>query len=146
MMKLHKILSVVFLATSMIMTAQQKQNFKKLPPEATAFLASNFKGVPIQEMKKEADGTTFKYKVQLTNGTIIEFNNRGRWKEIESKTASLPTTMLQPSVGTYLQKNYPNAKVTEIKKGIRFSFVEVNDAIMLQFDSEGNFYRIFEQN
>lgn len=141
-MKLHKIFTLLFVASSFFANAQQKQKIKKLPPEATTFLEANFKGIEIQEMHKEAEETTFKYEVKLANGVEIEFNNRGRWKEIESKTVSLPTTMLQPSVGQYISKNYPNAKVTEIKKGIRFNFVEVNDAIKLQFDSEGNFYKI----
>lgn len=145
-MKLHKILTLLFVASSFLANAQQKQKIKKLPPEATTFLEANFKGVEIQEMHKEAEGTTFKYEVKLANGTEVEFNNRGRWKEIESKTLSLPTTMLQPTVGQYISKNYPNAKVTEIKKGVRFNFVEINDAIKLQFDSEGNFYRIYEEN
>jgi hypothetical protein len=56
--------------------------------------------------------------------------------------ASLPTTMLQPSVGQYIQKNYPVAKITEIKKGIRFNFVEINDNQTLQFDTQGKFYKI----
>ena len=93
-------------------------------------------------MYKETQGTTFKYEVKLANGAEVEFNNRGRWQEVESKTTSLPTTMLQPSVGEYINKTYPGSKVTEVKKGIRFNFVKINDQIKLQFDTEGNFYRI----
>ena len=143
-MKSRKIFSFFLIASSLFASAQEKQKVKKLPPEATTFLEANFKGIQIQEMYKETEGTTFKYEVKLTNGTEIEFSSRGRWKEIESQTTSLPTTMLQATVGQYIQKTYPGAKITEIKKGIRFNFVEINDETMLQFDSSGNFYRIFE--
>ena len=53
--------------------------------------------------------------------------------------------MLQAIVGEYILKTYPSAKITEIKKGARFNFVELNDETLLQFDTEGNFYRIMPQ-
>lgn len=143
-MNSKKIFTLLLIATSLFVNAQEKQKVKKLPPEALTFLDANFKGIQIQEMTKETEGTSFKYEVKLANGAEIEFSSRGRWKEIESKTTSLPTTMLQTTVGEYIQKTYPGAKVTEIKKGIRFNFVEINDETMLQFDSSGNFYRIFK--
>lgn len=143
-MKTKNIFTLFLIASSLFATAQQKQKVRTLPLEATTFLEANFKGIQIQEMYKEKEGTSFKYEVKLANGAEIDFNSRGRWREVESKTASLPTTMFQPSVGQYIQKNYPSAKVTEIKKGIRFNFVEINDKIMLQFDSEGNFSKILE--
>lgn len=140
------ILSVFFLASSILASAQEKQRVKKLPIETTTFLEANFKGIAIKEKYKEAEGATFIYKIVLENGAFITLNNRGRWLEMESKTISLPTTMLQKSVGEYIQKTYPNAKVTKVKKGNRFNFVEINNETMLQFDSAGNFYRIMENS
>lgn len=141
-MKTKNIFTLLLIGSSLFATAQQKGKAAQLPKEANTFLEANFKGIQIQDVKKETEGTTFKYEVKLANGTEVEFNNRGRWREVESKTTSLPTTMLQPSIGKYIQKNYPGAKITEIKKGTRFSFVEINDKDTLQFDSEGNFYKI----
>ena len=143
-MKTKNIITSLLIASSFFATAQQKQQVKKLPAESTTFLDANFKGIQIQEMHKQKEGTSFKYEVTLVNGAEIEFNSRGRWIELESETASLPTTMLQSSVGAYIKKTYPNAKVTEVKKGIRFNFVEINNETMLQFDTEGNFYKILK--
>lgn len=136
------IFTLVLVASSLFATAQQKSKSAQLPKEAQTFLEVNFKGIQVQEVKKEAEGTTFKYEVKLANGTEIDFNKRGRWTEVESKTTSIPVTMLQPSVGQYIQKNYPGAKITEVKKGVRFNFVEINDNQKLQFDSAGTFYKI----
>ena len=144
-MKTKNIFTLLLIASSFFATAQQNSKSKQLPLEANTFLEANFKGIQIQEAKKETEGTTFKYEVKLANGAEVEFNNRGRWREVESKTTSIPTTMLQPSVGQYIQKNYPGAKITEIKKGVRFNFVEINDKTTLQFDSEGNFNQILEK-
>jgi hypothetical protein len=141
-MKTKNIFTLLLIASSFFATAQQKNKSAQLPKEANTFLEANFKGIEIQEVKKEKEGTTYKYEVKLSNGAEVEFNNRGRWREIESKTTSLPTTMLQPSIGQYIQKNYPGAKITEIKKGVRFNFIEINDKEKLQFDSEGNFSQI----
>jgi hypothetical protein len=141
-MNIKTVFTLIFIASTFFVNAQEKQIVKKLPTEATAFLETNFKGIEIQEMYKEMEGSSFKYEVKLSNGAEVEFNSRGRWREMESKTASLPTSMLQASVGEYILKTYPNAIITEVKKGYRFNFVEINDETMLQFDTEGNFYRI----
>lgn len=143
-MKTRNIFTLLLIASSFFATAQQKSKAAQLPKEANTFLEENFKGIQVQEVKKEKEGTTFKYEVKLANGTEVEFNNRGRWREVESKITSIPTTMIQPSIGQYIQKNHSGAKITEIKKGIRFTFVEINDNQKLQFDSEGNFYKILE--
>lgn len=143
-MNTKNILTAFLIASSFLTFAQQKGKSAQLPKEANTFLEANFKGIEIQNVKKEKEGTTFKYEVTLTNGAEVEFNGRGRWKEVESNSVSLPTTMLQPSVGQYIQKSYPGAKVTEVKKGIRFNFVEINNETILQFDTEGNFYRIMK--
>ena len=144
-MNITKVITLFLIATSFFATAQQKQKVRTLPLEATNFLEANFKGIQIQEMYKEKEGTSFKYEVKLANGAEVDFSSRGRWREVESKTTSIPTTMFQPSVGQYIQKNYPGAKITEVKKGIRFNFIEINDKIMLQFDTQGNFNKILEE-
>lgn len=141
-MKTKNIFTLLLIASSFFATAQQKSKSTQLPKEATTFLDANFKGIQVQEVKKEKEGRTFKFEVKLANGAEVEFNNRGRWREVESKNESLPTSMLAPSVGQYIQENYPGAKITEIKKGIRFTFVEINDNEELQFDTEGKFYKI----
>jgi hypothetical protein len=143
-MNIKNIFTLLLIASSFFAIAQKQQRKMKLPNEATTFLDANFKGIEIQEVKKEAEGTTFNYEIKLTNGAEIDFNNRGRWRKVASNTASLPISMLQPSVGQYIQKNYSGAKITQVKKGVRFNFVEINDKIMLQFDTEGNFYRIMQ--
>jgi hypothetical protein len=141
-MNTKKILTAFLIASSFLTFAQQKGKSAQLPKEANTFLEANFKGVEIQNVKKEKEGTTFKYEVKLVNGAAIEFNNRGRWQELESNAASLPTTMLHSSVASYIQKNYAGATVTEVKKGIRFNFVEINNSETLQFDSEGKFIKL----
>lgn len=143
-MNIKKIFTLILIASSFFVNAQQKQKVRTLPLEATNFLEANFKGIQIQEMYKEKEGASFKYEVKLANGAEVEFSSRGRWREAESKTTSLPTTMFQPSVGQYIQKNYAGARITEVKKGIRFNFVEIDDKVVLQFDSEGNFNKILE--
>ncbi|WP_026978263.1 PepSY-like domain-containing protein [Flavobacterium tegetincola] len=143
-MNTKNIFTIFLVASSFFATAQQTSKSSSLPKEARTFLESNFKGIDVTEVKRAKEGTTFKYDVTLANGAEIEFNNRGRWREVESNTASLPTTMLQSNVGNYIQQNYPGAKITEIKKGTRFNFVEINDKDTLQFDSEGNFLRIMQ--
>lgn len=143
-MKTRTIFTLLLIASSFFATAQQGSKSAQLPKEANTFLEANFKGIQVQEVKKEKEGTTFRYDVKLTNGTEVAFNNRGRWREVESKSTSIPTTMILPNIGQFIQKNHPGAKITEIKKGIRFTFVEINDNQNLQFDSEGNFYKILE--
>ena len=141
-MKTKNIFILILVASSFFATAQQKQKRILLPEEATTFLEAYFKGIQLQDVKKDFEGDSFKYEVKLDNGSEIDFDSRGRWQEMESKTVTLPISMLQNSVIQYINKNYAGAKITKVKKGNRFNFVEINDETMLQFDTEGNFYKI----
>jgi hypothetical protein len=92
--------------------------------------------------RKDFEDNSFKYEVKLENGSEINFDSIGRWQEMESKTVTLPILMLQNSVIQYINKNSATSKITQIKKGNRFNFVKINDETMLQFDTEGKFYKI----
>ena len=52
-MKTKNIFTLILVASSFFVNAQQKQKMTKLPSEATTFLDENFKGIAIQEMYKE---------------------------------------------------------------------------------------------
>lgn len=107
-----------------------------LPQAATSFLNDNFKGANITKIKIETGWfkkTT--YDVDLANGVEIEFDKNGNWKEIESKTADLPLSLLPKQLAEAVNKKVPNAKIESIeRKGYGYKIELENNVELLVYD------------
>ena len=107
-----------------------------LPQEAISFLNNNFKGVNITKIKIETGWfkkTT--YDVDLENGVEIEFDKNGNWKEIDSKVANLPLSLLPKQFAEAVNKKVPDAKIESIeRKGYGYKIELENDVELLVYD------------
>lgn len=107
-----------------------------LPQPAISFLNDNFKGVNITKIKIETGWfkkTT--YDVDLANGVEIEFDKNGNWKDIESKTANLPLSLLPKQLAEAVNKKVPDAKIESIeRKGYGYKIELENDVELLVYD------------
>lgn len=112
----------------------------KLPQEAQNMLAEYFPKAKIAMIKidrgllKKTD-----YDVKLVNGTKIEFKNSGKWKSIDCKTRAVPEGLILKPIRKYVEKNFPDAKITKIEKTSRGYEVELSDDVEVKFDHLGTF-------
>ena len=54
------------------------------------------------------------YDVILTNGTNVEFDKSGEWKEIEARHLSL--SVLPERIADYIKKTFPDNTVVSVDK------------------------------
>lgn len=123
--------------------------FEDLPTITKEFLADYYLNASIITIKKETDDGIRSYKIYLTNGVKIKFDDQGYWTEIDGKNNNpIPTALIPVQVNTFLALNYPSFYVTEIeieKNG--FLSVEIYNPdtrkeIELEFDNNGNLVKI----
>lgn len=145
-MKDKIIIAFLLFMTSWFMTAQEKVSVNALPKEGTEFVAKYFKDQKVKTIFKVTENRKPKYEVTLENGIEIEMNDRGRWTEIEGKNNAVPTGFLKEATTNYLKANYASQRVSEIEKGPRFIFVELENGVKLQFEAEGKFNRIYTED
>ena len=115
----------------------------ELPKNAQQHLRKAFGSQRIVQAEKETTlGVVKDYKAILANGTEVEFERNGQWKEMENKKAGIPYNAMPAAISNYLKRNYARVLVEKIEKENRGYKVDLSNGLELEFDSKGKFLRI----
>ena len=116
------------------------------PVKAQDFIKQNFSNSDIYYSIKEVDRSETKYKTQLKDGTKIEFDVNGDWKEVKNgMNKPIPTKFFPGNISKYIQKNYPKIDVNKIEKDAKDKEIKVEliqNNLDLKFDLNGNFIKL----
>lgn len=77
------------------------------------------------------------YEVLLTDGTIIEFNSKGDWKEMKC-TDGLPVTLVPVNITRYVVNRFPKQLIIDCEKMRGGYEVTLTNGLEIQFDLRGN--------
>ena len=116
-------------------------SFDQLPAVSRTFVNTHFAGIAVAYCMRDSHS----YEARLSDGSEIEFNLDGSWKEVDCKYKELPKTvtdLLPKTVQSYIKSNYPTAVITKIDVKFRGYELELNNGLDVEFDSAGNFIRI----
>lgn len=103
-----------------------------LPASAKEFLQKNFNAeIGIVQVDKN------EYEVYLSDGTELEFNMDGSWKEVESKGNPLNFNILPPNLADIIKSEFPNTSMIEIKKKINYYKIKFNNGLKVIIDFNG---------
>ena len=117
----------------------------KLPEEAQKMLDEYFPKAKIGMIKvdrhllKKTD-----YDVRLTNGTTIEFSNKGKWTSVNCGKKELPEGLVPKTVMNYINKNFSDVKVVSIKSRNAGYDIGLSDGVMLRFNLLGQYKGVIE--
>lgn len=103
-----------------------------LPPNAQAFIAANFTA-QIGLAQRDDDS----FEVYLTDGTELEFDMMGNWKELKSRMSPLNPNILPPNIVTILQNTYQGAFITKIERKISYFEVKFSNRLEIKIDPNG---------
>lgn len=93
--------------------------FGELPQSAQEFSNATFKGKKIASAQKETmlfGSITEGYKVVFTDGTKIEFDSDGNWKEVSAKTSVVPSELIPDRITKYIAENFKGSPVIGLEK------------------------------
>lgn len=119
----------------------------KLPEEAQKMLEQYFPKAKVSLIKidrhllKKPD-----YDVRLTNGSTIEFNNKGKWKAIDCGKRTVPEELVPKTIRNYVSKNYPDVSVVSIRKTSSSYEIGLSDQVKLKFNLLGQFKSVVMDN
>lgn len=109
-------------------------NRNDLPEAAREMLDEHFPKAKVSMVKtdkhllKKTD-----YDVKLTDGTKIEFNNKGAWTSVDCGKKALPESLLKKPMLRHLSKNHPDAKVVAIRKSTLAYELRLDTGHLLKF-------------
>ncbi len=112
---------------------------EQMPQTAQAFIKKHFATSSVAIAKVENDFFDKSYDVIFTDGNKVEFNKKGKWKNVDCRYSEVPAAILPPSISAYLKKNYPNEKVKKIEKEDRGGYeVKLANGWEISFDKKFN--------
>lgn len=132
------------LAFTGIMNADNDRviTFDQLPEKARTFITTNFADQKVSYAKEETDIFEVTYEVVFSQGTKIEFDNKGEWKEIDCKYTMLDEKFVPDQIKAYVARQWPDVKFVRIEKG-RYGYeVDLTNGLELTFDKNFNLIEI----
>lgn len=112
----------------------------ELPKEAQKMLDEHFPKARVSMIRvdkhllRKTD-----YDVKLTNGTKIEFSNKGKWTSVEVKKGSVPASLVHKTIQRHLQRNFADNEVRVIRKKVSGYEIRLCDGSELKYDLLGIF-------
>ena len=80
-------------------------NINELPQVSRTFLNNYFNGNKVSHIKIDKDLFLIdSYDVILTDGTSVEFNRDGEWKEVKSFQQNIPDTLIPAEIKQYVTR------------------------------------------
>lgn len=103
-----------------------------LPENIKQFISTHFKAqIGLVEMDKKS------YEIYLTDGTELEFDILGNWKEIESKLTPIDFAVLPANISKILQNQFPGAVLVEVKHKINYYKIKLSNRMKIRIDPNG---------
>lgn len=110
-----------------------------VPSVGQNFITQYFSNLTVSRVEKETDGS---YDVHFTNGTEVDFDASGNWKNVDAADGQTlsNTEFIPQAIRTYLAEMYPNSPINGIEKTSTGYEVElVNFGGEVTFDLNGNY-------
>ena len=109
-------------------------NKERLPDEARTFIGRYFATAEISlaTMDKELWDTT--YEVFFTDGSKVEFDRNGQWKEIDCKYGRVPDGAVPEEIARFIAANHADRYIKEIDRDKRDYEVKLDNGLELKFD------------
>ena len=103
-----------------------------LPEPIQQFISTHFKAqVGLVEMDRKS------YEVYLTDGTELEFDIMGNWKEIESKLTPIDFAVLPANIASIIKNQFPNTALVEVERKINYYKIKLSNRMKIRIDPNG---------
>lgn len=118
-------------------------NYGELPTTIQTWLSNYYPGIETTRVVKEGRGNNTEYDVYLSDGSKVEFDASGQWKDIEAPYGkSVPQGVVLTPIRDFVADTYPGMLIVEISRDSRYYDVDLSNGVDLIFDINGTFVRI----
>lgn len=110
---------------------------KRLPEVAQEFIKSYFPGLKVKLIKIERELFSTEYKVELSNEVELKFDGKGNWKKVDCERRAVPKGLVPGYAKQYVAENFPNERITELKREGRHLKLELSNGVSMRFNKQG---------
>ncbi len=105
----------------------------ELPDAARELVKKYFGDVSVASATKELEMPT-SYEVTLVDGTILDFDSRGAWTEINRPRGVIPAELIPQPIAQFVAKNYPARQILSIEREGHSHIIELDNGLELTFN------------
>ena len=91
-------IALIFASTAVVSADERPIDVGQMPKAAINFLNENFAGIKVLYANVEREVLDTDYEVGLVDGTRIDFNGMGEWREVSNKRAGVPSKLLPAAI------------------------------------------------
>jgi len=133
-------LSIIFamVAVACHSSDEKEIGYTELPVQAQQFVKQYFPTATYTYVEK--DNGKWEYEATLSDGTKIDFNNKGEWKSVDCKFSALPSGIIPDVIAADIAQRYPSQQPYKIEKEIGGYEIDI-PGYDLYYSSTGKFIR-----
>ena len=107
MKKMISTLAVLMLALGVACAnADRPIKAEELPAAAQTFIKTHFPNAKVSIAKIDEEFLGKDYEVMLTDGTKLEFNGSGEWRDVDCKYSVVPDASIPEQIREYVKASY----------------------------------------
>lgn len=139
---LATVLSIVFamVAVACHSSDEKEIGYAELPVQAQQFVKQYFPSATYSHVEKEKDHGKWEYEVLLSDGTKIDFNNKGEWKSVDCKYSTLSAGIIPDAIAADIAQRYPSQQPYKIEKETGGYEIDI-PGFDLYYSNNGKFIR-----
>ncbi len=107
---------------------------EQLPTVAQQTIKTHFADGKIALVKVESEIMDKTYDVIFTDGTKVEFDRKGTWKEVERRDKAVPASLVPQQIANYVKANYSGQSVRKIEKDRKEYDVTLSNGVEITFN------------
>jgi len=123
-MKMKRTFITAFFAMLLVVfsvscSSEEKEfDYAALPMSAQLFVKQYFADASCSRVEKEKDNGFWEYEVLLSDGSQVEFNEKGEWTSVECKYSEMPVGIIPTVIAEDIAKRHPDLKPYKIEKEV----------------------------
>ena len=135
-------LSIIFamVAVACHSSDEKEIGYAELPVQAQQFVKQYFPSATYTYVEKEKDNGKWEYEATLSDGTKIDFNNKGEWKSVDCKFSALPSGIIPDVIAADIAQRYSSQQPYKIEKEMGGYEIDI-PGYDLYYSSAGKFIR-----
>ncbi len=130
--------SLVMMTTAVFADNDKPITVDQLPTNAKQFIEKYFSNVKVSFAKMETEMFDKSYEVVFADGSKVEFDKKGEWKDVDCKFTQVPDGIVPQQIKDYVAANYAGAKILDIDRDSRDYEVSLSNKLELKFDLKFN--------
>ena len=132
------LMSIVLIQANTMAGNDKPIAVNKLPERAQTFIKQHFNDVKVSFAKVDKDLFDTSYEVIFTNGSKVEFDKKGNWKEVDCKHSQVPDAIIPAQILQYIKENHSELKIISIDRDRRDYEVKLSNKLEVKFDLKFN--------